>query len=100
MVNLDRLQESVTASGPRVVTSAHPAASAAGVAAFAQGGNAFDAALAACFLETVALPMKCGLAGDLVALFRRQGGAFEALLSIGPGPQALARGAQLERVGP
>jgi gamma-glutamyltranspeptidase / glutathione hydrolase len=94
------LQELVTASGPRVVTAAHPAAAAAGIAAFAAGGNAFDAALAACFFETVALPMKCGLAGDIVALYRRRNGPFEALLGIGPGPEALARGATLERVGP
>lgn len=95
-----RLLQNVLVTGPRVVTSAHPAATAAGAAAYAQGGNAFDAALAACFMETVALPMKCGLAGDLVALVRRNGGAFEAIVSIGPGAGALARGETLERLGP
>lgn len=97
---LDRLQQTVAVTGPRVVTAAHPAAAAAGAAAFGQGGNAFDAALAACFVETVALPMKCGLAGDVVALFRRAGEPVKALVSVGPGPQALAEGATLERVGP
>ena len=97
---LGRLSENVVAAGPRVITAAHPAAAAAGATAFAQGGNAFDAALAACFMETVALPMKCGLAGDLVALYRRENGNFETLVSVGPGPSALAEGATLERVGP
>lgn len=100
MEPLGRLGENVVVTGPRVVTSAHPAASAAGAAAFTQGGNAFDAALAACFMETVALPMKCGLAGDVVALYRREGGPFEALVSVGPGPAALAKGEVLERLGP
>jgi gamma-glutamyltranspeptidase/glutathione hydrolase len=100
MDRYDRLIQNVLVTGPRVVTAAHPAASAAGVAAYAQGGNAFDAALAACFMETIALPMKCGLAGDLVALFRRNGGAFETIVSIGPSAQALARGEKLELLGP
>ncbi len=100
MDSLARLCQTVAATGSKVVTSAHPAASAAGAAIFAQGGNAFDAALAACFMETVALPMKCGLAGDLVALYRRADGSFESIISVGPGPQALAQGAVLEKLGP
>ncbi len=94
------VREASAVSGPRVVTAAHPAAASAGVAAFAAGGNAFDAALAACFVETVALPMKCGLAGDVVALFRRAGGRLQAMISVGPGPAALAAGASLQRLGP
>lgn len=100
MESLGHLSENVVVSGPRVVTAGHPSAAAAGAAIFAQGGNAFDAALAACFMETVALPMKCGLAGDVVALFRREGGPFETLVSVGPGPAALAKGETLERIGP
>jgi gamma-glutamyltranspeptidase/glutathione hydrolase len=96
----DRILELAAARGPRVVTSALDIASAAGLEAYARGGNAFDAALAACFMETVALPMKCGLAGDVVALFRRAGEPLQALVSVGPGPAALAAGAILERLGP
>jgi gamma-glutamyltranspeptidase / glutathione hydrolase len=44
-----------------------------GLAALHEGGNAFDAVVAACLAETVALPSKCGLAGDVVALFTRAG---------------------------
>ncbi|MGD9942795.1 MAG: gamma-glutamyltransferase [Burkholderiaceae bacterium] len=96
----DQLVELVSASGRCVVTSAVPQAASAGLWAFARGGNAFDAALAACMVETVALPMKCGLAGDVVALFSQAGGPLQALVSVGPGAQALAQGARLERVGP
>lgn len=51
-------------------------------------------------METVALPMKCGLAGDVVALYRRAGEEFRALVSIGAAPGALAAGETLERLGP
>nr|WP_246484754.1 gamma-glutamyltransferase [Marivibrio halodurans] len=66
----------------------------------AAGGNAFDAAVAAACAETVWLPMKCGLAGDVVALFSRAGGPTRALLSIGRGPLALGAGTRLARTGP
>jgi gamma-glutamyltranspeptidase/glutathione hydrolase len=100
MSALDRVREMASASGPKVVTAAHSAAATAGTSAFSAGGNAFDAALAACFMETVALPMKAGLFGDLVALFRAGGGEFTSVVSVGAGPSALAKGAALERVGP
>ena len=47
--------------------------------------SAADAAVAACLVEAVALPMKCGLGGDLVALARSKGGPIRALVSVGPG---------------
>jgi gamma-glutamyltranspeptidase / glutathione hydrolase len=99
-VTINCVREMAAASGPRAVSSAHHAATSAGIGAYAAGGNAFDAALAACFMEGVALPMKCGLGGDLVALFRRAGGPFEAIVSVGPGALALADGEKLERIGP
>jgi gamma-glutamyltranspeptidase/glutathione hydrolase len=59
-------------------------ASAIGLAALLEGGNAFDAAVAAALAETVALPSKCGLAGDVVALFRRAGeSAPTSLIALG-----------------
>lgn len=99
-MSIERIREMAGVSGPRVVSSAHHAATSAGIGAYAAGGNAFDAALAACFMEDVALPMKCGLGGDLVALFRRAGGPFEAVVSVGPGARAIADGEKLERLGP
>ena len=99
MTALARLKENIVVTGPKVVSAGHAAAAAAGAAAFARGGNAFDAALAACFMEHAVLPMKCGLAGDLVALFRREGAPFRALVSIGAGARALAEGAVIEKTG-
>jgi len=96
----DRLREMVRATGPRIVTAAHPAAAAAGAGALSMGGNAFDAALAACFVEHIALPMKCGLAGDLVAIFQRAGGPAETLVSVGHGALALDQGKRMDRLGP
>ncbi|ORE94236.1 gamma-glutamyltransferase [Stappia sp. 22II-S9-Z10] len=93
------LARNARVAGPAVVTSAHPGATAAGAAALARGGNAFDAVLAAAFMETVLLPMKCGLAGDLVALYRRAGGPVETIVSVGAGALGLAE-ARPERVGP
>ena len=96
---LARLQDSCTAYGRRAVTAALPQSANAGMQAYGQGGNAFDAALAACFVETVALPMKCGLAGDVVALFQVRGGPVQALFSVGPGAASLADN-KLEKLGP
>ena len=54
------------------------------MAALLEGGNAFDAAVAAALAETVALPSKCGLAGDVVAVFRRAGeSAPTSLIALG-----------------
>ncbi|MFC4350253.1 gamma-glutamyltransferase [Fodinicurvata halophila] len=86
--------------GDFVCTAAVPAAARTGLDALRAGGNAFDAALAACFVETVWLPMKCGLAGDLVALMRTAEGEVQCLTAIGGGPVALGSGARLEKTGP
>jgi gamma-glutamyltranspeptidase / glutathione hydrolase len=94
------LGQNATASGSKVVTAASANAATAGIAMFAAGGNAFDAALAACFVETVSLPMKCGLAGDVVALFEEDDGALNSLVSVGLGCAALANGAALQVTGP
>lgn len=94
------LAQRATASGSKVVTAASANAATAGIAMFAAGGNAFDAALAACFVETVSLPMKCGLAGDVVALFEEDDGSLNSLVSVGFGCAALASGASLQITGP
>ena len=88
------------AEGRAVVTAAVPAAFEAGLATYAEGGNAFDAAVAAALVETVWLPMKCGLAGDAVALFRAGDGPVGSLLSVGPGAAALGNGGALAETGP
>ncbi|HSL58219.1 MAG TPA: gamma-glutamyltransferase, partial [Acidimicrobiales bacterium] len=99
------MAEQCLARSPRgVVLAAAPAAAQAGARALAAGGDAHDAALAAALAETVLLPSKCGLGGDLVALvWRRSADAPEALLAIGGAPAGLAAAAtagQLADTGP
>lgn len=99
MSALDRLKENIVVSGPKVVSAGHAAAATAGAAAYSRGGNAFDAALAACFMEHIVLPMKCGIASDLVALFRSGNGEFQSLVSIGAGASGIVPGVKMERTG-
>ncbi len=75
-----------------VVGSSAPEAAWVGRDMLLQGGNAFDAAVAAALAETVLVPSKCGLAGDLVALVRPAGQhSFRSLIAIGGAPARLAR---------
>lgn len=81
-------------------------ASGIGLAALLDGGNAFDAALAAAFAETVVMPSKCGLAGDLVALYVRADREEPvSVIALGGAPAGLyaaaaARDWQVPAVGP
>jgi gamma-glutamyltranspeptidase/glutathione hydrolase len=86
------MAEQCLARSPRgVVAAAAPTAALVGAGALAAGGNAYDAAVAAALAETVLLPPKCGLGGDLVALaWHRELDEPEALLAIGGAPAGLA----------
>jgi gamma-glutamyltranspeptidase len=53
---------------PFAIATPHRAATAAGRAAFAAGGNAVDAALAAACTLTVVYPHMCAVGGDVMAL--------------------------------
>jgi gamma-glutamyltranspeptidase/glutathione hydrolase len=96
--------EQVTARGPRgVVAAAAPLAAQAGVAALRDGGNAYDAAVAAALAETVLLPPKCGFGGDLVAIVATHGAGPAALIAVGgaaAGHAAVARAGRWRDVGP
>lgn len=89
---LEVMAEQCTGRGARgVVAAAAPMAAAVGAEAMRQGGNAYDGAVAAALAETVLLPPKCGLAGDLIALCLGPGDdAPTALLAIGGAPRRLA----------
>ncbi len=79
---LARRAVAVGAAG--AVAAGSRTATAIGAQALLDGGNAFDAAVAAALAETVALPSKCGLAGDLVALFVRPDTAEpQSLIAVG-----------------
>lgn len=85
------MSEQCKGAGARgVVLAAAPIAASIGADALRAGGSAYDAVVAAALAETVLLPSKCGLAGDLVALRIRPGASEpEALLAVGPAPRRL-----------
>jgi gamma-glutamyltranspeptidase/glutathione hydrolase len=99
------MAEQVTARGVHgVVAAAAPQAAQAGAAALRDGGNAYDAAVAAALAETVLLPPKCGFGGDLIAIVIPGFGAEpEALLAVGGaagGHAGVARSGRWRDVGP
>ncbi len=87
-----------------VVAAAAPGAALIGAETLRAGGNAYDAAVAMALAETVLLPPKCGLGGDLVALvWAADADMPEVLLGIGGAPAGLAEVAargEMDEVGP
>src|SRR5215468_7500610 len=72
-----------------MIASTHWLASAAGMAELEQGGNAFDAAVAAAFTLHVVEPHLNGPGGDLPILFARAGDPEPTVLcGQGPAPAA------------
>ena len=71
------------------VSSTHWLASSAGQAVLDQGGNAFDAAVAAGLVLQVVEPHSCGPAGDVsIALYSAATGQVTIICGQGPMPQA------------
>jgi gamma-glutamyltranspeptidase/glutathione hydrolase len=72
-----------------MVASTHWLASAAGMAVLEQGGNAFDAAVAAGLVLQVVEPHMCGPAGEVPVIgFDTSDGEIFVLNGQGPAPQA------------
>ncbi len=77
-----------------MVASTHWLASAAGMAVLEQGGNAFDAAVAAGLVLQVVEPHMCGPAGEVPVIgFDARDGAVFVLNGQGPAPSAATIGA-------
>jgi gamma-glutamyltranspeptidase/glutathione hydrolase len=78
-----------SAAGARwAVATPDTRATEAAADAFARGGNAMDAALAAATTLAVVYPHMCGVGGDLFALVQRGDGAITAVNSSGRAPVA------------
>ena len=72
-----------------MVSSTHWLASQCGMAVLEQGGNAFDAAVAAGFVLQVVEPHLNGLGGDLpIVLWDSSRGRAEVICGQGPAPKA------------
>src|SRR5438874_523351 len=77
-------------AGSGVVACGHAAAAVCGRDAFALGGGAVDAAIAAAYALAVLLPDACGLGGDALALVRTPAGEVRAFNGSGASPAAPA----------
>ncbi|MGH3455730.1 MAG: gamma-glutamyltransferase, partial [Nocardioidaceae bacterium] len=69
-----------------MVSSTHWLATSSAMAVLEDGGNAFDAAVAAGFVLHVVEPHQCGPAGDVPILFAAAGGEPTLLCGQGPAP--------------
>jgi gamma-glutamyltranspeptidase len=79
-----------TQAGRRLaLATPHELSTRAGGEAFAAGGNALDAALAAAASLTVTLPDNCGLGGDLFALVHSPDGDVKVINASGPAASAI-----------
>jgi len=89
--------------GRNLVSTSQPLASQAGAAAFARGGNAIDAALAAAITLTVVEPTMNGIGGDAFALVwdgqQLHGLNASGRAPMGWTPQRFAGLAQMPRIG-
>jgi gamma-glutamyltranspeptidase len=83
--------------GGYAVASPHADATEAGRAAFAAGGNAVDAALAAACALTVVYPHMCAVGGDIMALVHD--GEAHAINASGRAPAAAPAGAEVPERG-
>lgn len=76
------------ARGPRgAAATGHPLATSAALRAFAEGGNAVDAAVASAYALFVVLPDNCGLGGDALLTIRAPSGVLTAFNGSGASPR-------------
>jgi gamma-glutamyltranspeptidase/glutathione hydrolase len=71
-----------------LVCSPSPQAASAGIRVLAEGGNAFDAAIAIAAVETVTLASMCGIGGEVFTIaYQASTGKMFGLTSSGPAPK-------------
>ena len=88
--DLDRFESRrATVYGQRgVVATSQPLAAQAGIQTLADGGNAFDAAVATAAALNVVEPTSTGLGGDVFALYRTADGTVGGMRACGGAPAA------------
>lgn len=98
MRNFEKPTRSVVVSREAMAATSHPSATLTAVEIMAAGGNAMDAAIAACAVQCVVEPASTGIGGDCFALLSRNGsGEVIAYNGSGRTPAALTIDWFLER---